>query len=90
MEFCVNFPKKVYHPTLASWDEKSRKGMVVSLGFKDSLSVALKLCELNRNNMLKPMNEFKSVLKAIELWLKSLLFVLPTNVYGTIRKTIYK
>ena len=90
MELCVNFPKRVDKPTLASWDEKSRKGMVVSLGLKDSLSVALKLCELNRNNILRPMNEFKAVLKAFELWLKSLLFVLPTNVYGAIRKTIYR
>ncbi len=90
IEHCVNFPKRVDKPTLASWDEKSRKGMVMSLGLKDGLSATFQLFKLNRNNILKPMNEFRFVPLALGLWLKSLLFILPTNVYGTIRKKIYK
>ena len=90
MESCQNFPKRVNRPTLAVWDKSSRAGWCVSLSLKNALSSTSKLFTLDRDNILREANEKVAFQHDFSLWLKSLLLVLPTSIYGVFRKAIYK
>lgn len=89
LSICENFPKRVEKPTLAKWGTPSRKGIGVSVSLKNGAKVVSNLIELSQDNVLKNVKESDSLHLFKALRRKSSLFVLPSRVYGAIRKMVY-